>query len=453
MRAMTNITRFQIKNLHGYKDFNLEIKDNTIILVGENGSGKTTVLRLLYYFLSGQWRLLSTFQFEQLIITIDDKQHILPYSLIKRKIKSREILRRLPSPIRNEIIHLYGNDIDSFDMEKIYTVSNKFDLPLSYLLRDFDESTPSLKELDKISEEIRSSLKAQILYLPTYRRIEQELGFIFKGVDIDEFRKRSARYENPEKINETYVELIEFGMKDVEFNIRKTLERLKEFTRENLNNLTLGYLGDVVDRKYAEVNVNQIKDISDETIDNVLNRIENTILSAENKQHVKETIQKVKHGGNQREHSKVVSHYFIKLMNFQKDIQEKELQIKKFCDVCNEYMVDKKLIYDSINFKFSIKSKSDKKDDVEREIELKHLSSGEKQIVSLFSHVYLSGTKKYFVLIDEPELSLSVPWQKKFLVDIKNGQFCAGLVAVTHSPFIYNNELEKYAHAIGEFVY
>jgi predicted ATPase len=450
---MTNITQFQVKNLHGYKNFNLEIKDNTIILVGENGSGKTTVLRLLYYFLSGQWRLLSTFQFEQLIITIDDRKHILPYSLLKKKIRSRDVLRRLPHPIRNEIMHLWRGDVESLDMERIYSVANKFDIPISYLLRDFDENTPSLKELDKISEEVRNSLKAQILYLPTYRRIEQELSFIFKGLDIDEFRKRSSRFEIPEKSNETYVELIEFGMKDVEFNIKKTLDKLKEFTRENLNNLTLGYLGDVVDRKYAKVNVNQIKDISDETIDNVLNRIENTILSTENKQHVKETIQKVKLGGNQREHSKVVSHYFIKLMYFQKDIQEKESQIKKFCDVCNEYMVDKKLIYDSVNFKFSIKSKADKKDDIEREIELRHLSSGEKQIVSLFSHVYLSGTKKYFVLIDEPELSLSVPWQKKFLIDIKNGEFCAGLVAVTHSPFIYNNELEKYAHGIGEFLY
>jgi predicted ATPase len=79
------------------------------------------------------------------------------------------------------------------------------------------------------------------------------------------------------------------------------------------------------------------------------------------------------------------------------------------------------------------------------------LSSGEKQIVSLFSHLYLSGQNKYFVLIDEPELSLSVPWQKRFLVDVCSGSFCAGLIAVTHSPFIYDNELKKYAHSLGEF--
>src|SRR5271155_60715 len=59
---------------------------------------------------------------------------------------------------------------------------------------------------------------------------------------------------------------------------------------------------------------------------------------------------------------------------------------------------------------------------------------------------------KYFVLIDEPELSLSVPWQRKFLVDIRSASFCVGLVAVTHSPFIYDNELKRYAHGLGEFI-
>jgi hypothetical protein len=40
---------------------------------------------------------------------------------------------------------------------------------------------------------------------------------------------------------------------------------------------------------------------------------------------------------------------------------------------------------------------------------MRTLSSGEKQIVSLFSHLYLSGQQLFFVIIDEPELSLSVP--------------------------------------------
>ena len=56
-----------------------------------------------------------------------------------------------------------------------------------------------------------------------------------------------------------------------------------------------------------------------------------------------------------------------------------------------------------------------------------------------------------FIIIDEPELSLSVPWQKKFLVDIKKSESCEGFISVTHSPFIFDNELESFTHSIEEF--
>jgi predicted ATPase len=92
-------------------------------------------------------------------------------------------------------------------------------------------------------------------------------------------------------------------------------------------------------------------------------------------------------------------------------------------------------------------------DDADRQqLELRMLSSGEKQIVSLFSHIYLSGVRDFFVIIDEPELSLSVPWQQRFLPDLINTDRCTGLVAVTHSPFIWENTLEKYVRGPADFV-
>ena len=114
-----------------------------------------------------------------------------------------------------------------------------------------------------------------------------------------------------------------------------------------------------------------------------------------------------------------------------------------------EYITDKEFVYDSASFKFFIRPNFEYH--AGESVQLSDLSSGEKQIVSLFSHLYLSGKSRYFVLIDEPELSLSVPWQRKFLVDIHKSDFCVGLVAVTHSPFIYDNELKPYARSMGEF--
>lgn len=51
----------------------------------------------------------------------------------------------------------------------------------------------------------------------------------------------------------------------------------------------------------------------------------------------------------------------------------------------------------------------------EETIDLIQLSSGEKQIVSIFSKLYLESDEKSIIIIDEPELSLSLEWQKMLL--------------------------------------
>ena len=56
-----------------------------------------------------------------------------------------------------------------------------------------------------------------------------------------------------------------------------------------------------------------------------------------------------------------------------------------FCHVCNKYIVDKEFCYESSSFDFSIKSKLDDNN----VIKFQQLSSGEKQILSLFSQLYL----------------------------------------------------------------
>lgn len=452
---MTAITRFEIKKLHGYKNIDLRLEDNTLILVGENGAGKTTILHLFYYLLSGQWSSIARFQFEELAMTIGSKRHALKYSdFVKplRKLDHR-FLRQLSPELRHRIMVLMEQHEGGLFTPEMERLCAEYGLPLHQMLREIDIFDPDAgkeaEELKQSLEEIRRSLKSQLLYLPTYRRIEQELNLIFKGLDERELRHRremlSARRDN-----DTFVELIEFGMKDVENDIDRTLAHLTAFARENLNNLTFGYLADIVERQYEAVDLKNIRGVSDQTIDSILDRIQEHILSTQNKQHLREIINSVKVSDRQSEHTQVICHYFSKLMKFQTQIQSREAQITSFCGVCNDYMADKEFKYDTTNFRFTIRPKghSPKSED----IKLHHLSSGEKQIVSLFSHLYLSGGKSYFVLIDEPELSLSVPWQRRFLLDIRKGKFCSGLVAVTHSPFIYDNELKRYAHGLGEFI-
>lgn len=209
-------------------------------------------------------------------------------------------------------------------------------------------------------------------------------------------------------------------------------------------------MGDVVNQEYQNVGMKEIADVSEQTVRAVLDRIHESILTRTHKNHLFGVINSARSADAPTEHERIIYHYFLKLLGFQQSLQENERQMSAFCDLCSEYIVDKNFVYDSQTFSFSIVPAEESQS--ERSITLGDLSSGEKQIVSLFSHLYLSGQQNFFVLIDEPELSLSVPWQRRFLIDIREGRFTKGLVAVTHSPFIYDNALRAYTHSLGEFV-
>ncbi|ATU08335.1 hypothetical protein BKM01_05850 [Methanohalophilus portucalensis] len=453
-----NLEKITIKGLFGYRDMEIQLQDNSLILVGENGSGKTTILRILFYILSGKWAELSKVNFRHIAVKISGNTYNIDSEDLKEKYPDYENIADIPmrelSRLKRKSLLVNHNRL----YPEIDILCKKYGVSRRSLLEEIGLHYP-YSEKDNFHEEYWQNLKkiqqeidAQILYLPTYRRIERELSSIIKGMDSDDFPfEYRNRYfsEDPDDINNSYIELVEFGMKDVEKSIENTLSDLKDFVRTELNKLTLNYLGDVLDKKYDEVNKEAISKTSPDKVHNVVDRIDENILSTSNKQNLIDVIQQASSSGHLTERSKIICHYFMKLLQFQNNLQDREKQISKFCELCSEYIEDKQFLYDSANFSFSIISKN--LDDKQNTIQLKDLSSGEKQIVSLFSHLYLSGNTHYFVIIDEPELSLSVPWQRRFLADIYYSNFCTGVVAATHSPFIYENKLEQYTHAVGEF--
>jgi hypothetical protein len=136
--------------------------------------------------------------------------------------------------------------------------------------------------------------------------------------------------------------------------------------------------------------------------------------------------------------------YFLgKLGRVVDQTREMEAAVERFVDVCNGYLClssdEKMLSYDPATLRVIVKNLW-----AGCVLTLEDLSSGEKQIVSLMAKLYLSKRKK-LVLIDEPELSLSLPWQKKVLPDLMASGSVAQMFAITHSPFIFDNELDQNA--------
>jgi predicted ATP-dependent endonuclease of OLD family len=304
--------------------------------------------------------------------------------------------------------------------------------------------------LQTLERHISSLVEGQFLYLPTYRRIEQDLRSIFRGVEIEaelrKFRERLGR-----RSGAPYLELVEFGMEDVEQTISMRMAQIKENVRNGLDNLTGTYLRDVIRGVHTKVDVQSIGEIDSKGLDAVFARIDEATLPASDKEHLKAKVEAISTTHAISEQDKVIAHFLSKLIDLYTEQQDNEKNVRDFVSLCNQYLTGKKMVYDNTKYTIFVSREGRVSRTQDIPLEMKSLSSGEKQIVSLFSHLYLSGEKRFFVIIDEPELSLSVPWQRRFLPDIQGTGMCSGLIAVTHSPFVWENELEAYVRPLAEF--
>lgn len=103
-----------------------------------------------------------------------------------------------------------------------------------------------------------------------------------------------------------------------------------------------------------------------------------------------------------------------------------------FTDIINTRFLFKKIIISKENG-FKILD-----EEYRKEIKLKDLSSGEQQEIVLFYDLIFNIESDLLLLIDEPEISLHVLWQKMFLNDLLRivQDKSISVIVATHSPQI-----------------
>lgn len=440
---LTNIKSFTVVGLFGTNTVSIPFEDGIKILIGENGLGKTQVLNLFYYTLERNFFRLGEFNFKEIILDFGSNKIEISKKQIDDLIKEafsdpliQDFIEEFGYShfefLRNKFIQFKGSKFHfERELDSNYNYNKYRKFSIHRMLRIFDKIESNSAnifnlQIKKAEEVINSEIAGyDIMYFPTYRRVEEDLhslGYDEESINFDEEKT-----------------LIQFGMDDVQrrFNfIQNTIDKL---SKEGFAQFTKDILNVVVEDVQPRLNI--FEKINEDDIDIILSRV-GSLLTPGQKDSVKSAVVN-------KQYKNPLSGYLLqKLVDIYEKQKELDNSVKVFRDVCNKYLINKEVYYDESAIKIFIKSHF-----TGDEIKLSKLSSGEKQIVSIFSKVHLSEkNKRYIVLFDEPELSLSMIWQKQLLPDIIESKKCDFLLAVTHSPFIFDNDLDRHAVGLSEYV-
>lgn len=466
------LKRFKISGLYGYKDVEINFASNTLILIAGNGSGKTTILNALHAFLRRRFSRLHSLDFQSIECEFDGvigpvqlrkeelgkrdssfAQHA-EYLLAQSSIKEDELYEFLVSTYQPERGSAYFRDHPA--VREMYGSSpfnyDEIDEHLNSLYQIVNSHNAELRELNDVVSAAMQGI--EIVYLPTYRRIENPLLSPRGRQRRSPGLHRRLQHQNggdPEPSHMNY------GLEDVELRLNELSAEVERISNLEYRSASATIIDDALANSIATdaVGTEALPDIA--SLTRFLTRVSRADrlhsldgVSRESEDSTKRRIQAIAELYNSNriaDGDQVVLRYFLsKLGSVIERTHETEAMLQRFVDACNGYLIEssdeKSFVYEPNSMRVTVINAF-----TELPVPLSQLSSGEKQVVSILARLYLYN-KKNFVLIDEPELSLSLDWQRKIVPDMVNSGSVAQLLAITHSPFVFENELDPFAGAM-----
>ena len=184
-----------------------------------------------------------------------------------------------------------------------------------------------------------------------------------------------------ENSNDEYEDVIQFGMQDVRQKIDSITNEIRQKSLVGFSKIS----GDLLSQLSKEFPNYEFKNQVDKNkLQIILDRVGKSI-SIEDKSNI---IQYINSGSKT---NKGLLYFIDKLIDLYNQQEILDLAIKNFADTCNGYLNLKNFRYNESSIKLEIVRENSS--DI---IKLEQLSSGEKQIVSLFSKIYLDLNKSFY---------------------------------------------------------
>lgn len=261
------ISKFSIVKLFGCQDVELKIDNNELILIGENGSGKTTVMNMFYHMLKGDFKKLEKYEFDRIELEFTNKDVInfSKYELdmlikFKGRNSASQLRRRLNSEFSRsaefkkviqeiEDKELKITDVESGVLaERLKYKNHKWKDEINHDFKMFI-SHPE-KVFNTFNEKLEENLdNADILYFPTYRRVEEDLKNL--EINIDDEGEFDIEVSGNSEIP------IQFGMSDVNEKFEDIKSEVSRLSSKALTNLS----GEIL-RQLVRGDISQTQDLS-----------------------------------------------------------------------------------------------------------------------------------------------------------------------------------------------
>lgn len=125
--------------------------------------------------------------------------------------------------------------------------------------------------------------------------------------------------------------------------------------------------------------------------------------------------------------------YRMRALNYKDQAERVETRIALLFDIINSFFQDtqKKIEFDLENNTLIFRTNEGGK------ITLDLLSAGEKQLLLILLTVFLMDEQPYVLLMDEPELSLHIEWQRELIKSLRILNPSCQFIITTHSPSIF----------------